>query len=160
MTLFCLNSTAQSPLGWEGSQLSLSSGYTMTGIPVFAAFEVGLHEDITLGLEGSFRSYNNEKDGIEYAHTISGFGFYSHYYFNNLLRMKRSWYVYGGLGLGFYKWYSPEGYFDVGQSSSRLGADVRIGGRRYWKSWGVGLEVIAGNELIGAKLGVQYRLEY
>ena len=156
-TLILISTRAQSPLGDEGNQLSLSSGYTIEGIPIYISYEMGIHESISFGMEAVFRSYNESGDTADYAHTIMGFNFFGNYYFNKLLKLdEKKWGVYGGLNLGYYKWFSPKGYWPEGNSSSTLGIGAQIGGRYYFSEWAVFMQVSGGTENAGARLGVTY----
>ena len=47
---------AQAPLGKGGSQLNAGFGFSGYGVPIYAGVDFGVSKDITLGIEGSFRS--------------------------------------------------------------------------------------------------------
>jgi hypothetical protein len=119
-----------------------------------------VHEDVTFGIEASYRIFNERKDTMVFDHKMNGLSFTGNYYFNNALNISDKWYLYGGINIGFYKWVSPEGYFEIGKSSSKLAIGTQIGGRHYWKEFGIFMEVNAGTEIIGGRLGVSYRLRY
>lgn len=164
LIIFCLvlsGAKAQNPLSDDGHQFKLASGYNIKGIPLYVSYEMGVLENITFGLEYSFRAYNESTDTADYAHSISGFSFFSNYYFNQLLNLPDDkWFIYAGLNIGYYKWFSPDGYFKAGESSSTLAIGAQIGGAFYFSDWGVFLEGTGGTENAGAKLGVIYRLPY
>lgn len=151
---------AQSPLDEEGNQFSLSSGYTTKGIPIAFNYEMGIHEDISFGIEGSMRIFNESGDTSDYSHTILGFSFFGNYYFNTLLKLdEKKWGLYGGVHLSYYKWLSPDGYNESGNSSSTLAIGAQLGGRYYFgKNWGIFLEAVGNSEYLGGKLGMTYRL--
>ncbi len=156
---------AQSPLGQEGNQFKLASGYNTNGIPIFISYELAIPDiksDITFGLEGAVRTFSENTDTATLSHTIVGFSFFSNYYFNSLLNMdpRRGWFTYGGVTLGYYKWFSPENYFELGQSSSTLAVGLQVGGQYYFKDWGIYLEFAGSTETAGGKLGVLYRFDY
>lgn len=151
---------AQSPLDDEGYQFALSSGYNIYGIPVYLEYEFGFTEDITIGLEGCYRTYSESSDDMTYHHNIAGLAFFSNYYFNSLLSIEDKYGLYAGLGIGFYKWFSPDNYFETGRSSSTLSIGLQIGGRYYFKNWGVLMEIKAASENAGVKAGICYRLDY
>ena len=152
--------SAQSPLGEEGNQFSLSSGYTTTGIPISVNYELGINEDISFGVEASFRIYNESGDTSDYDHNIVGLSFFGNYYFNTLLNLDDDkWGLYGGVHLSYYKWFSPKGYNESGESSSTLAIGLQLGGRYYFgKNFGVFLEARGNNDYLGGNLGVTFRL--
>jgi len=159
--LFILEVNAQNPLGDDGNQFKLSSGYNINGIPVYVSYEMGIFEDITFGIEAAYRSFNEKKDSETFKHTIVGFSFFGNYYFNTLLNIDNDkWFLYGGVNMGYYKWFSPENYLDLGESSSRLAIGIQIGGVFYFKDWGLFLEGVGSTENAGGKFGVLYRFDY
>ena len=52
-------SFAQSPIAKGQAQINIGLGLSNWGIPVYAGLDYGIHKDITLGAEMSFRSYND-----------------------------------------------------------------------------------------------------
>lgn len=159
----CISGTskAQTPLSEDGNLFKLASGYNIEGIPVYVAYEMGILPNFTFGIEGSFRSYAEKTDSVTQNHNIIGISFYSNYYFNEILKLPaEKYFVYGGLNLGYHKWFSPEHYFEPGKSSSTLGIGAQIGGIMFFDKWGINLEVSGGTENAGAKLGVAYRFDY
>lgn len=162
LSLFLLVSTlvaAQGPLAYDGNQFNLSSGYTTNGIPVNLSFEFGWGEDYSLGIEGSYRLYDETLDNRDFDHGIFGFAIFGNYHFNTMLKLPDQWNVYAGANVGFYKWFSEEGYLEYSNSrnSSTLGVGIQIGGRYYFNdNFGVFLEGQGGTEVVGGRLGVSY----
>lgn len=159
--LFAFSSYSQTPLDSEGNQFKLSGGYSNLGIPVFISYEMGVLKDITIGLEAGYRAYNEKRNDSTFAHNVIGLRFFGNYYFNELMKIPADkWFIYGGLNLGYYKWFSPDGYFSPGSSSSTLAIGAQIGGSVYFKDWGINLETSGGTENYGVRLGVIYRFGY
>lgn len=148
---------AQNPIEKGQAQINAGLGFSGWGIPVYVGFDYGIHEDITIGAEVSYRSYNETYYGSKYGFTIIGISGNGNYHFNNLLGIDPVWDVYGGLNVGFYIWNSPSGY--AGNRASGLGLGLQIGGRYYFSDrFGVNLELGGGNATSGGKIGVSFKL--
>ncbi len=133
---------AQGPIAKGGKQLNLGLGLSSWGLPIYAGMDFGIHKDITLGGEISFRSYNN--NGLA---CISGNG---NYHFNSLLYIPTNWDFYAGLNLGMYVGNTNLSGFDLG---------AQIGGRYYFNSkFGINLEFKGGTTLTDGKFGISIRL--
>lgn len=116
-------SKAQGTLGKGNAQLNAGVGLSSWGIPVYVGFDYGVHKDITIGLEGSFRSYNESWTNVKYRHSIIGISGNGNYHFNTIFDLPSKWDLYAGLNIGFYVWSSPNGY--LGSRSSGLGLLVK-----------------------------------
>jgi len=148
---------AQGPIGKGQNQLNLGVGLSSWGIPVYIGFDHGVHKDVTLGGEFSFRSYHDNYYKREYNHSIIGISGNGNYHFNTLLDIPKSWDLYAGLNIGFYIWNSSNGY--PGSGSSGLGLGAQLGGRYYLSNKvGLNLEVGGGNAFSGGKFGVTIKL--
>lgn len=146
---------AQSPLGKGGKQLNAGVGFSGWGIPIYAGMDFGVHPDITVGFEGSFRTYNQKFAGVNYGSTIIGFSGNGNYHFNKLLEIPSNFDFYAGLNIGFYVWSSPSGY--PGDGASGLGLGAQVGGRYFFKkNFGLNLEFGGGNAFSGGKFGITY----
>jgi outer membrane immunogenic protein len=149
------NVNAQSPLAKGEKQLNAGFGITGWGIPVYGGLELGVFKDITVGLEGSFRTYNQTIANLTYNSTIFGIAGNGNYHFNTLLEIPSNWDFYAGLNLGFYFWSSPSNY--PGNGASSLGLGAQVGGRYFFRhNFGVNLELGAGNAFSGGKIGITY----
>lgn len=147
---------AQSPIEVGQSQINGGFGFSNYGLPVYVGFDYGFREDVTLGGEVSFRSYNDNIIGTKYSHTIIGISGNANYHFNSLLDISSDYDVYAGLNIGFYIWNSSGGY--PGNRTSGLGLGLQVGGRYYFNdNWGVNLEFGGGNAASGGKIGISYR---
>lgn len=146
---------AQSPLSKGGKQLNAGIGFSGWGVPLYVGMDFGVSHDITLGFEGSFRSYNQRYAKVDYRSTIFGFSGNGNYHFNRILEIPSNFDFYAGLNLGFYVWSSPSNY--PGDGSSGLGLGAQIGGRYFFKNnFGLNLEFGGGNAFSGGKFGVTY----
>jgi outer membrane immunogenic protein len=147
---------AQSPIGKGQKQLNFGLGFSGWGVPVYLGMDFGVHPDISLGGEISFRSYSDNYYGNSYSHTIVGFDFNGNYHFNRVLEIPKNWDLYAGLNLGFYYWSSSNDYH--GSGSSGLGLGLQIGGRYYFSDkWAINLELGGGN-VSGGKIGLTCKL--
>lgn len=154
MLFFGLAMNAQVPLGKGGAQLNAGFGFSGWGVPIYVGADFGVHHDITLGIEGSFRSYS---DGWG-NYTVFGFLGNGNYHFNTVMDIPSNWDFYAGLNLGFYSWSTPEGYH--GNHSSGLGLGLQVGGRYFFTpKFGINLEFDGGNTLSGGKIGISYRFK-
>ena len=148
---------AQNPIEKGQAQINAGLGFSTYGLPVYVGVDYGIHEDITIGGEFSYRSFNQDYVGSKYSHKIYGFLGNANYHFNNLLGIEPKYDVYGGLNIGFYSWSSPNGY--KGNGSSGLGLGLQIGGRYYFSDkFGINLEVGGGNATSGGKIGISIKL--
>jgi len=119
--------------------------------------DFGVHPDITVGPEISWRANNDKFDGKKYNHSVIGLSANGNYHFNSLLDIPTNWDFYAGLNLGFYIWNSSDDY--PGSNTSSLGLGAQIGGRYYFDDKvGVNLEFGGGNAFSGGKVGVSVRL--
>ena len=144
---------AQSPLGKGSKQLNAGIGFSGWGVPLYVGMDFGVHQDITLGFEGSFRSYNQNFTGTRYNSNIIGFSGNGNYHFNRVLNIPSDWDFYAGLNLGFYIWSSPNDY--PGHNASTLGLGGQIGGRYFVSDrFGLNLEFGGGNAFSGGKFGI------
>ncbi len=146
---------AQNPIDKGQFQFNAGLGFSSWGVPVYAGFDYGVHPDITVGGELSFRTYNDKFLDKKYNHTILGIVANGNYHFNNLMNIPSNWDFYAGLSLGFYFWNSSGDY--PGDHSSGTGLGLQVGGRYYFnEKFGLNLEL--GGGTIGAgKFGVSIR---
>lgn len=152
---------AQAPLGKGGKQLNAGLGFSNWGVPIYAGLDFGVHPDITIGPQVSFRSFSEKYRDFNgntygYDHSIFVLAFNGNYHFNTLLKIPKQWNVYAGLTLGYYIWTSPSGY--LGKRDSGVGLDAQIGGRYFFsEKFGVNLE-FGGGTASGGKIGITYKL--
>jgi outer membrane immunogenic protein len=148
---------AQAPIAVGQSQFNAGVGLSSWGVPVYVGFDYGVHPDITLGAEASFRSYRNNWSNRRYNHSIIGISGNANYHLNRILDIPSNWDLYAGLNIGFYIWNSPDGY--EGTRSSGLGVAAQVGGRYYFsEKFGLNLEFGGGNAFSGGKFGISIKL--
>lgn len=148
---------AGGPLPKGRAQLNAGVGLSEWGVPLYVGFDYGVHEDVSIGAEFSYRSYRENWKKEFYRHNITGFSGNANYHFNSVLNIPSNWDVYAGLNIGFYVWSSP--YYYPGTHSSGLGLGAQVGGRYYFNDKiGINLEFGGGNAFSGGKFGVSIRL--
>lgn len=157
--LFIANiSFAQYKLSKGQAQLNAGVGLSSWGVPIYVGFDVGVHPDISVGGELSFRSYNDNWKGNDYDHNIIGFSANGNYHFNTILNIPEEWDFYAGLNLGFYVWNTDNDDYD-GDGSSGLGLGAQVGGRYYFNDrFGINLEVGGASAFSGGKFGITLKL--
>jgi hypothetical protein len=148
---------AQYALPKGKSQLNAGVGFSSWGTPVYLGFDYGVHKDISLGGELSYRGYRDRWDGYYYDHNVIGISGNGNYHFNHALSIPKNWDFYAGLNLGFYIWSSPDNY--QGSHSSSLGLGAQVGGRYYiTNKVALNLEFGGGNAFSGGKFGLTFKL--
>jgi hypothetical protein len=148
---------AQSPIAKGESQLNAGVGLSSWGVPVYIGLDYGVHPDITVGGELSYRSYSDKYANVNYDHSVIGISGNGNYHFNRVLEIPKKWDFYAGLNLGFYIWNSPSDY--QGSHSSGLGLGAQVGGRYFFSDKiGLNLEFGGGNAFSGGKLGLTFKL--
>ena len=150
-------SFAQYFLSKGESQFNAGLGLSSWGVPVYAGIDWGVHRDISVGGELSYRSFNdNFRDG-RYRHSVFGISGNGNYHFNTLLDIPREWDFYAGLNLGFYIWNSDDDY--PGNRTTGLELGAQVGGRYYFtERFGVNLEVGGASAFSGGKVGITLKL--
>lgn len=148
---------AQNPISKGESQVNFGVGLSSWGVPVYLGFDYGVHPDITLGAEASYRSYKDNWRDNRYNHSVIGLQGNANYHFNTILNIPSPWDFYAGLNLGFYSWNSPNDY--EGSHNTGLGLGAQIGGRYFFSNKvGINLEFGGGNAFSGGKLGLTIKL--
>jgi outer membrane immunogenic protein len=150
-------SYGQNPLAVGSAQLNAGFGFSSWGVPLYIGLDYGAARDFTLGGELSFRSYNQNYNGINYGHTIMGISGNGNYHFNTVFNIPRNWDFYAGLNVGFYVWNSPSDY--NGTNNSGFGLGAQIGGRYYFnRKVGLNLELGGGSAFSNGKIGLTVKL--
>ncbi|MFN0031331.1 MAG: hypothetical protein ACKVOR_04135 [Flavobacteriales bacterium] len=149
---------AQYPLAKGEKQVNFGFGFSGLGLPVYAGLDFGVHEDISVGAEFSYRSYNNSYVGKKYHHSIIAIAGTANYHFNSLLEMPADeWDIYAGINIGFYIWNSPSDY-DVAGDVSGLGLGGQLGLRYYFKpNMGINLELGGSTAASSGKIGLSIK---
>ena len=66
------SSFSQNPIAKGQSQFNFGVGLSSWGIPVYIGLDHGVHPNVTLGGELSYRTYNNRYRDNRYNHSIIG----------------------------------------------------------------------------------------
>jgi outer membrane immunogenic protein len=149
---------AQCPLKKGEHQFNAGLGFSGWGVPIYAGIDFGVFNDITAGIEASFRSYNENIDGYRYTSSVFGIAGTGNYHFNTVLEIPKKWDFYAGITLGYYSWVLPSDY--PGNNSSGFGLGAQIGGRYYFnRNFGLNLELGGGSGFSGGKIGITYTLD-
>jgi len=137
--------------------LNLGVGLSGWGVPVYGGLDFSVSKDVTVGGEVSFRSYDENWNGYNYHHSITGLVGNVNYHFGRWLDVPSSFDFYTGLNLGFYIWSNPNDY--TGNHSSGLGLGAQLGGRYYFSNKvGINLELGSGIINLGGKVGVTFKI--
>ncbi len=156
VTVFISTSAnAQYMLDKGDKQVNAGLGFSSWGIPIYAGFDYGVHRDISVGGEISYRSYT-ERGIYGYHYSILGISVNGNYHFNTILKIPKIWDAYAGANIGFYSWSYPDNYY--GSKVSGLGLGLQFGGRYYINdNFGLNIEFGGGNSFSGGKFGVSYK---
>jgi outer membrane immunogenic protein len=134
------------------AQINAGFGMSQYGLPVYVGLDVGIHPDISIGVEGSYQrhtipNYNAALFGIEGN---------INYHFNSVFKIKNEhWDVYAGATVGYWIWNWNNSY--NGSLSSGLGLSGQIGARYFIvPRWAINFE-ISGGTLSGGKFGLTHR---
>jgi len=133
--------SAQSPIGKGGQQLNFGFGFG-TDFPIYASYDFGVHDDITVAPRVAL-----DLNGFDWL-TIAGRG---DYHFNSLLNISDEWDFYAGLNIGF--------RIGMSGTSSGLQFGAQVGGRWYWnEKWGLNVEFGGGTTMAGGGIGLSMRM--
>ena len=154
--LISTNIQAQYMLAKGDKQINAGLGFSNWGIPVYVGFDYGVHQDISVGGEVSFRNYSDRWNDHRYNHTIFGISGNGNYHFNTIFKIPKNWDAYAGINIGFYAESNSDDHFGNGVSGLGLGA--QIGGRYYINdNLGLNLELGGGNIFSSGKFGISYK---
>lgn len=149
----CIQSKAQGSLEKGKAQVNVGLGFSGWGIPVYAGLDYGIHKNITIGFEGSYRSWDN----IGYKFSIIGISGNANYHFNQALNLPKEMDLYAGLNVGYYIYNTPSGY--LGASLSTVGVSGQAGFRYFFNNkLGGNIEFGGGSATSGGKLGLTIKL--
>ncbi len=148
-----------------GSQVNGGFGLTSGwGLPIYAGYDYGLTNDITIGGQLSYATTSGETSLYKYKETWFGLSGNANYHFNRVLNIPNNFDFYAGLSLAYNNFSvdldskSADTYYHKGNSSG-LGFAGQVGGRYFFNNkWGVNLEFGGGNIAAGGKVGITYKL--
>lgn len=152
-----LTSQAQGTLRKGDTQLNAGLGLSGWGTPVYVGLDFGMGKNFTLGVEGSYRSYNQNYYGGKFDSSIIGLQGNGNYHFNEILDMDDEWDLYAGLALNYYIFQTDEIHKEHTKTSG-LYPSAQVGARYFFsKSFGLNLELGGGNGTSGGKFGITYK---
>jgi hypothetical protein len=159
ITLASSTINAQYMLNKGDAQLNAGLGFSGWGVPVYLGFDYGVHQDISVGAELSFRSYNYSRySNYNYRISIYGISANGNYHFNTLLKIPTKYDFYAGVNLGFYIWSYPNDNYRGNEGISHISLGAQIGGRYYFNDkLAINLEFGGGNAFGGGKIGLSYK---
>jgi outer membrane immunogenic protein len=80
------------------TQLNAGIGLSQYGVPVYLGLDFGVHPDISVGIEGSYRRHTNSN----FNANLLGIGGNINYHFNSLFKIKSSdWNIYADATIGY-----------------------------------------------------------
>jgi len=154
LTIFSVK--AQQPNEPRLVQFNAGTGFSNWGIPLYLGLDFRVHPLISIGIESSFRSYNQNYTDVGYRSSIVGFSTNGNFHFSRLFDMPRFLDLYAGFNVGYYVWATPSNY--PGPGTSGIGVGGQIGGRYFITDhFGFNLEFGGGNAFNGVKFGMTYR---
>lgn len=146
-------------------QANVGVGLSSWGLPLYLGLDVGVHKDISIGGEISYRTYNEKwkdrNNQYNFRRMILGISGNANYHLNSALDISKDWDLYLGINIGFYSWSDPVrgNYVYDGRYNSGLGVGGQVGGRYYFsKKAAINLELGGGNAFAGGKLGITIKL--
>jgi len=134
------------------TQVNAGIGLSQFGVPVYIGLDFGVHPDVSLGIEGSYRKHTNSS----FNANLLGIGGNINYHFNSLFKIKSTeWDIYAGATLGYWIWNWDNNF--PGANESGIGLSGQLGGRYFFNpKWAINLE-LGGGTLSGGKLGITHR---
>ncbi|VXB26029.1 conserved exported hypothetical protein [Flavobacterium sp. 9AF] len=145
---------AQAPLENGKLQLNAGLGTSGWGTPIYVGLDYGLGNNITLGSEISYRSY----DSYGFKMSILGIQGNANYHFNEVLEIPSQWDLYAGLSLNYYNWNFKDDYAEQVVDDTHFGIGIQIGGRYFFTdNFAINLEGGGGNATSGGKIGITYK---
>lgn len=153
VALFAFGAASAQTLEKGGVQLNAGLGFSSWSTPVYLGADFGVSDVITLGVEGSYQSY--EVGGFKGS--IIGAQGNANYHFGEAVGAGDKWDLYGGLNATYYTWGGDLNNSFVDSTSFGIGAQLGV---RYFFSdnFGINLEGGGGNATSGGKIGVTFKL--
>jgi outer membrane immunogenic protein len=161
-TLCLTSAMAQGSLEKGKAQLNAGFGFSTWGVPIYVGVDFGVHEDITVGGQLSYRNYAHSYVGDRYSQSLTVIGVNGNYHFNRILELPSEFDLYAGVTLGYYVWsdvrWKNNNQVVYGGEASGLGADIQVGGRYFFNDhFGINLELGGGTGAAG-RFGITYKL--
>jgi len=146
---------AQYPLEQGRLQVNLGTGYTNQGIPAYLGADFGIAENLSLGIDGSYRFFNENFGNTIYKHSIITVLGNVNFHFNKMFKLRdhTSTDLYGGLSGGYAMAESPALYGGSVETGAVFGA--QFGYRMFFnEKFGLDLQLNGMSSYIGARIGL------
>ncbi|HBG70728.1 MAG: hypothetical protein A2W93_04530 [Bacteroidetes bacterium GWF2_43_63] len=146
---------AQYPLESGRLQLNLGTGYTNQGIPAYVGADLGIAENLSLGVDASYRFFNENFGNTMYNHSIITVLGNVNFHFNNMFKLRdyTSSDLYGGFSGGYAMAESPALYGGSVETGAVFGA--QFGYRMFFnEKFGLDFQLNAMSTYMGARIGL------
>lgn len=153
--LFAGFANAQYPLEKGRVEINMGTGLTNQGIPVYLGIDLGVGQNISLGLDCSYRYFNNNTGNTMFKHSFIDLIGNMSYHLNKLLRLRdhTSTDLYLGLCGGYTSTNTPIGYSGEIESATAFGG--RFGYRLFFnEKIGLDFELNLMNKFVGGRVGI------
>lgn len=150
-----ISAHAQYPLESGRLQINLGTGYTNQGIPAYVGADLGIAENLSLGVDGSIRFFNENFGNTTYNHSIITVLGNVNFHFNNMFKLRdhTSTDLYGGLSGGYAMAESPALYGGGVETGAVFGA--QFGYRMFFnEKVGLDFQLNAMSTYMGARIGL------
>ena len=142
----------------EDFQLNAGIGVSGWGVPVYVGADYFVDNDISIGAEVSYQTFNETIFVQKYKSSILGIGVNGNYHFRRVLKLPNEWDLYAGIGIGYYIW-SFDNVNYAGSNSSGTGFGGQIGARYFINNkFAINAELGGASTTSGARIGITYKL--
>ncbi|MPL99451.1 hypothetical protein SDC9_45669 [bioreactor metagenome] len=154
-SMILIPAKAQYPLESGRLQLNIGTGWTNQGIPVSIGADLGIAENLSFGLDGSYRYFNENFGNTMYKHNIITCLGALDYHFNSMFKTRNSTSsdIYGGFSGGYAMAQSPDLYGGQVETGALFG--VHFGYRMFFnEKFGLDLQFAGMTTYLGVKVGL------
>ena len=142
----------------EDFQLNAGIGVSGWGVPVYVGADYFVDNDISIGAEVSYQTFNETIFVQKYKSSILGIGVNGNYHFRRVLKLPNEWDLYAGIGIGYYIW-SFDNVNYAGSNTSGTGFGGQIGARYFINNkFAINAELGGASTTSGARIGITYKL--
>lgn len=166
LAAFCMMSLDSRAQGFEPrpgmTQVNFGIGTPTWGFPIYAGFDFGITDKITIGPRLTYRIYNHGYLGSSYNYGVFNAAFRADYHYSGLIRaLPKELDLYGGASLGYSIWTRNRN--DPNDYRSGVLFQVQGGGRWYFnRNWAANAELVVGTlggrgrTISGVEVGLSY----
>lgn len=139
-------------------QINAGIGLIGFGIPIYAGLDYFVTNDISLGVEGSFNTFNETNYLFEYQPKIYGVAVVGNFHFNKVLKIPAKYDFYAGFGINYFKWTYENAAF-LEDTGTGVGFGAQLGGRYFFsKKFAVNIELGGSSTTSATRFGITYKL--